>query len=576
MGSQIKTVLRLICCLVFFIFFATTTSYAQNLQLPKSEIRVAINNLGFHGYTYNKISLYAQKQYFVYDKSTWQQIATIEPTDVLNIALNNGNYDLTLNDDTPLLTQVQGDLVITCQGGLIGVQGLKRAGKDAIYRGKFEIDRVPNNNNLFYLINVVDLQSYLRGVVPNEMPVTFGLEALKAQTIAAKNYVLAPRTYNRAFDVDDSVASQVYYGANLEAPLANQAISQTEGLVALYNWDLITAVFSSTAGGYTESYENSFSDPRTGAFPSSPKGYLKARPDIYSVQPLNTEEAARKFYLSKPDSYDVKSPYYRWQKVWGDDTEGGNGIQELQTVLSKTLPSMSKSGFVSPKVEVGEDIGNLIAIKVPVRGDSGKAMTVDIVTDKNTYHIQKELVIRRTFQKNNISLPSANVVFDNIYDKKHNLVKVVATGGGFGHGVGMSQFGAGFMGTYLHKPFDKILKRYYTGITISTIPVILSANSAQQSITQNFYAPYKRAVLVVDNKYKLSHITININGQEKDIILAKNPILSERITRTDISSFVNPRAKNTVTFCYPTEEGSEKGIRLYIELVGKDDSEYEY
>lgn len=89
--------------------------------------------------------------------------------------------------------------------------------------------------------------------------------------------------------------------------------------------------------------------------------------------------------------------------------------------------------------------------------------------------------------KDGKALPSANVVFDNIQDENGNLISVHAYGGGFGHGVGLSQFGAGFMGSEMHIPYDKILQHYYTGITLSTKPEIISSNSAQQSIKQNFY-----------------------------------------------------------------------------------------
>jgi hypothetical protein len=120
------------------------------------------------------------------------------------------------------------------------------------------------------------------------------------------------------------------------------------------------------------------------------------------------------------------------------------------------------------------------------------------------------------------------------------------------------------------------LKRYYTGITISTPPVILSSYPSQQTFTQTFYAPYKRAVAVIDNKYQLSHLKLNINGQIKNITFEKSFVPSKRITRVDISSYIKAGANNTVTCYYPVEEGLDKGIRMYIELVGKDDSEYDF
>ena len=73
------------------------------------------------------------------------------------------------------------------------------------------------------------------------------------------------------------------------------------------------------------------------------------------------------------------------------------------------------------------------------RGASGKAMEVELMTSKNCYRIYKELVIRRVFQKNGVSLPSANIIIDNKKDNYGNITDVVINGGGFGHGIGMSQ-----------------------------------------------------------------------------------------------------------------------------------------
>lgn len=113
---------------------------------------------------------------------------------------------------------------------------------------------------------------------------------------------------------------------------------------------------------------------------------------------------------------------------------------------------------------------------------------MEIVTRSQTFKVFKELVVRRLMTKDGKALPSANVVFENTRDENGNLVSVHAWGGGFGHGVGLSQYGAGFMGSEMHIPYDKILQHYYTGITLSTKPVIISADNSQQSVTQHFYA----------------------------------------------------------------------------------------
>ncbi len=197
-------------------------------------------------------------------------------------------------------------------------------------------------------------------------------------------------------------------------------------------------------------------------------------------------------------------------------------------------------------------------------------MELEIITDRNTYNVQKELVIRRVFQKNNISLPSANVVFDIQKDKDGNLIKIVAFGGGFGHGVGMSQYGAGYMGSVLGRSFDQILKRYYTGISVSTIPVIISAHESQNVVTQAFYANKKKAFLIINNKFRVSKINMKINGVDVSFELDKNLLPLDNVFKIDISRYIR-KGENVITFYYPSEEGNKKAIRLYVEVVGVND-----
>ena len=430
---------------------------------PSSEVvRVGIGTTNFATYQYNDITIFGTGDTQIYDNKIL--IGNYRANQNIRITYKDGLFNIYTPEST-IPEQVAGPVQITSNYGLLGVTGLKRAGKQALYHGAFEL--IKNNNNTFNLVNMIEVEEYLKGVVPNEMPVSFGLEALKAQSVAARNYVLSPRTKaSPNYDVVDSVASQVYYGANTEKPLANQAVKETEGVVAIYNWDLILAQYSSTAGGYTESYSNAFSDPKTKEFPSHDKPYLKAKPDIITQTPLDTEEAASAYYKSKPDAYDIRSPYYRWEREWT--------AEELKNALQTTLAAQSATGFVKPAFNKGDKLDDIVELKVLRRGESGKIIEMEIVTRSQTYKVFKELVVRRLITKDGKALPSANVVFDNITDEAGNLVSIHAYGGGFGHGVGLSQFGAGFMGSELHKSYEKILQHYYSGITLSTKPVILS------------------------------------------------------------------------------------------------------
>lgn len=551
---------------IIFIFFTKSVQAQEAFIANNSDnlrlVRVGISDTKFKSLVYNQVSVIATSEYAVYDKVTCRQIIRFSPTDIAKIKFNCGSFTITVNDKV-IAKDLKNTLIFDCPKGLLGIENLKRNGQQAVYHGVFEL--TPKNDSQFYIVNVLDLQSYLKGVVPNEMPVRFGLEALKTQAVAARNYVLMPRTRTyKEFDVDDSVASQVYFGAGTENPLSNQAVNETDGLVALYGWNLILAQYCSTAGGYTENYENAFSDAKI--FPAKPKPYLKGRPDIYSVAPLNREEEARLFYMSYPDSYDMKSPYYRWQKEFT--------TEELIGTLQKTLIDQSKTGFVKPEFKQGDVFGQLKELKVLKRGVSGKVMELEIVTDKGNWIINKELVIRRLIQKNGVFLPSANVVFDHLYDANGKLNKIIAYGGGYGHGVGMSQFGAGFMAASLHKSFDKILKRYYTGITVSTVPIIISSNEGQKIAVQQFFAPKQQAVIVVDNKYNIKEFNANINGKDVACELANSIVPIHRFSRIDISSYIK-KGKNSITFYFPENE-KNKALRLYIEVVEKDESEYNF
>ncbi len=547
---------------------AATLAAAQqavvNQNVPSSEvIRVGIGTQNFGTYQYKNITVFGTGDTQIYDNRLL--IGNYPPNQEISISYNNGMFSIyTPGNIFP--EKIKGPVQITSNFGLLGVTGLKRAGKQALYHGAFEL--APNSNGTFNLVNMIEVEDYLKGVVPNEMPVHFGLEALKAQSVAARNYVLSPRVKSSPnYDVVDSVASQVYYGANTEKELSNQAVEETEGMVAIYNWDLILAQYSSTAGGYTESFSNAFSDPKTKEFPSHEKPYLKAKADIIGQTPLNKEEDAQAYYKSKPDAYDIRSPYFRWEREWNTD--------ELKNVLEYTLSAQSATGFVHPQFKKGDKLDDLVELKVLKRGDSGKIIEMEVVTRSQTYKIFKELVVRRLLTKDGKALPSANVVFDNIQDENGNLISVHAYGGGFGHGVGMSQYGAGFMGSEMHIPFEKILQHYYTGITLSTKPVIISTETGQQSVTQHFYSKDKKAKIIIDNKFGVNSLSVDINGYKQTFELPKEVFGYKRYVEIDISKYLK-KGRNTVTFTSPEffESSARKGLRLYVELVAKDDDEY--
>lgn len=150
------------------------------------------------------------------------------------------------------------------------------------YRGSL---RAVPSAGAFDLVNVVSLEDYLRGVVPREMPASWGddaLAALVAQAVAARTYALATLKPTANYDLYDDDRSQVYGGVSAEDRRTTRAVLSTRGTVLTYDGAVITAFFFSTSGGRTEDVQN--------VFRSAPRPYL----------------------VSVPDPYDRISPYHDW------------------------------------------------------------------------------------------------------------------------------------------------------------------------------------------------------------------------------------------------------------------------
>ncbi len=131
------------------------------------------------------------------------------------------------------------------------------------YRGSLRV--AVNPRGLVTVVNRVDLEEYLYGVVPAEMgPRRYDeLEALKAQTVAARTYALAHRGQfeTEGYDLCGTARCQVYSGLSVEDPLSNAAVEATRGLVLAFGGRFADALFTSTCGGRTENVENVFGDP---------------------------------------------------------------------------------------------------------------------------------------------------------------------------------------------------------------------------------------------------------------------------------------------------------------------------
>ncbi len=127
-------------------------------------------------------------------------------------------------------------------------------------------------------VNARPLESYLRGVVPSEMPASWPLEALKAQAVAARTYAWGRMFKDRAWDVLPTAAHQVYGGYARERASTDQAILESAGVILTYNGKIVSALYHSTAGGHTENSEYAFMT--NAGEPGSKVAYLRGKLDV--------------------------------------------------------------------------------------------------------------------------------------------------------------------------------------------------------------------------------------------------------------------------------------------------------
>ena len=220
-----------------------------------------------------------------------------------------------------------------------GVRFFPRSGLTEVvgkgrYRGRVEV--VPNRQGTLSVINTVDLETYLRGVVPREMGAWNypALEALKAQAVAARTYAVANlgKRAEEGYDLVDTVSDQVYGGADGEMSLTDTAVQQTAGLVATYGGKPIQALFMADCGGSTVDVSWVFG----GDAP-----YLKAA-TCYPAKPLT-----RLFVSGAPVTGEVAQPWLTWNL--------------LKLVAAGAVPPSWLNGEVMAKAARVEDLSGPVA-----------------------------------------------------------------------------------------------------------------------------------------------------------------------------------------------------------------------
>lgn len=355
-----------------------------------------------------------------------QSANRIEIRDNQDKLLITENCPMILAYDNPAATTILFDVEY---GG-----GTFWAGRqDRVYRGYF---RFILKNEGITIVNHLNMEEYLYGVVPSEMEPTWPAAALEAQAVAARTYAVSNmKAYDsRGFDLLPTVASQVYSGVTAEKPSTNAAVDATRGQIVVYNGKPINAFYTGNNGGYS----NNCRDVWGMSLP-----YLQAVPDKLlppRTEPLSPANLAE-WLITRPPTYSSHPQYsgrssYRWT-LWVSRQEIENRLKpggNLGRILSVTVTGRSANGLVT---------------KVLVKGTGGDyTVTNDSIRSRLGGLRSNMFIVEPKMGPD--GLPECFIFY----------------GGGWGHGVGMCQSGAAGMAADGYK-CQEILKHYYQGVELS-------------------------------------------------------------------------------------------------------------
>ena len=385
--------------------------------LPDAEnplIRVVIKSSGFASLAHSEVTLSATGGLIL---QFGDEVFETEGDDVLTLRPDDAKF-------------LKGSIVIeTCkEEERIAINSLTRGYGTPSYRGKVELFSTAEG---IVIVNELPLEEYLYAVVPSEMPASYAKEALKCQAVCARSYAYCQMltfAYPQYLaHVDDSVSFQVY-GNSREQESTTQAVRETAGEKLWYGGRVVKTYYYSTSCGHSTDVE------AWGSAVSEQTKYLTG-------VPICNEEG-------KP--YEAGLPWYHWRAV---------------------VPKETLCGLI--ELNIKTEIGELKEIAVTKRGTGGVALELLIHGSKGDFVVRTENKIRTalggsgyTIQKQDGTVVhSSSLLPSAFFEIQKDGEQFVIEGGGYGHGIGMSQNGANEMAK-AGKNYEEILTFFYSGVKV--------------------------------------------------------------------------------------------------------------
>jgi len=346
------------------------------------------------------------------------------------------------------------------------------------YSGKMEVRLYENG---YCVVNEVDFETYLYSVVPSEMPSNYHPEALKVQAVCARSYaymqVVRADLAAYGAHINDSSSYQVYNNINKTKASIN-AVDETAGMVMLYEGDVIEAYYFSTSMGYTDTEE--IWNPIDG----TDIGYLKKACLNHQAfeGDMSKEEEFKEYLMTDATGYDSDIKFYRWQI----EADYRNLTDEIKDILKTrraaltrhiTYYKLDKKSEGMIETDSMKNFGELKSFEVAKRSASGSVLELMVHFENGSVKVENEYNIRKILgcgmtgitykdgSKGKVSslIPSAFCTVELQEDGTYLLC-----GGGYGHGIGMSQNGANGMAKAGYN-YIEILNFFYKDIELVDI-----------------------------------------------------------------------------------------------------------
>ena len=315
----------------------------------------------------------------------------------------------------------KGQLVVRPENGFVRWNGKR-------YRGELVI--TPTDSGLL-VVNRLPMDDYLRGVVPLEIGNRTSAEmaAVQAQAVAARTYAYKHLSDTRSFDMYATVQDQVYGGIDAEVPLSDAAITATRDVVVLYNGQPITTPYHSTCGGSTAGVSEVWYD----------------QPDEPYLRPVSDRIPGTNNYYCDP------SPRFSWTQSYD--------AASLRAVMERYLASYTNA----PKA----NLGRITDVREQGRTASGRVAALTVRTESGSYTLRGN-DIRFVLRDPKGTILNSTLFSLTATTNGGEVSDLTLNGRGYGHGIGMCQWGA-IGRARAGQDYRTILETYYPGTTIGRI-----------------------------------------------------------------------------------------------------------